>query len=305
MTAAPSGTQYPIAHGDYRATVVEVGGGIRLLDAAGVALVQGYALDRVCDGARGQLLVPWPNRIEDGAYSFGGSRWQLAITEPSSGCAIHGLTRWATWTRVDQRADRVTLAHRLHPQPGWPGLLDLTVTYELSDRGLSVALDAHNVGPTAVPFGAGAHPYLVAADDGPVDEWTLELGASSVLTTDDCGIPSGRSDVSGTVHDFRTPRRIGPTTLDDPFTDLARGDDGTAVATLTGPSGHGVALWADAHHRWFQVFTGDALADPTRRRTAVAIEPMTCPPNAFRTGEDLIELEPDERLTIRWGVGAV
>lgn len=303
MTPASSGEQFSITHGDYRATVVEVGGGIRTLEAAGVPLVQGYTAADTCDGARGQLLLPWPNRIDGGSYDFGDTRWQLPISEPDGDCAIHGLTRWATWRCVDRHADRVTLEHRLHPQPGWPGTLDLEVAYQLTDDGLSVTLSAHNIGATTAPFGVGAHPYLVAGD-APLDDWILELPASTMVATDDRGLPSARVDVTGTYLDFRTPRRIGELRLDNPFTDLDLDAAGLSAVRLTAPSGTGVTLWADHHHRWFQVFTGDALGDPARRRTAVAIEPMTCPPNAFRSGEDLVVLERDDRLTVRWGIRA-
>jgi aldose 1-epimerase len=291
VTASPSGVQYEIAHGDHRATVVSVGGGIRTLEAGGVPLVQGYDRDAVCDGARGQLLLPWPNRIDDAVYDFAGRRWQLAVTEVATGSAIHGLTRWANWRCVAHDDDRVTLAHRLHPQPGWPGVLDLTVDHALDDTGLTVTVTAHNVGAIAVPFGSGAHPYLVAGDGG-VDDWIIEIPAATVAG----------SAVAGTDLDFRVARPIGTVVLDHPFTDLARDDDGVTRVRLRGPAGETVTLWADAGHRWLQVFTGDHLADPARRRSAVAVEPMTCPPNAFRTGEDLIVLEPDERVTLRWGI---
>jgi aldose 1-epimerase len=58
------------------------------------------------------------------------------------------------------------------------------------------------------------------------------------------------------------------------------------VALTSGDTG--VTLWADAAHRWLQVYTGDDL--PARARTAVAVEPMSSPPNAFATGEDVVVL---------------
>lgn len=301
MAPSPSGAQYAIAHGPYRATIVEVGGGLRTLDHNGAPCVQGYDRAAICNGARGQLLLPWPNRIGEANYSFAGKQWQLPINEPARGCAIHGLTRWVNWTCRAHLADRVTLAVRLHPQPGWPGTLDLTVDYRLGGDGLAVTVTAHNTGSVSVPFGAGAHPYLTVGADT-IDDWMLTLPASTMLTIDKRGIPTGRVAVQGTAFDFATPRPIGATAIDHAFTDLARNADGVTTVTVQ-RSGHApVMLWADAHHPWLQIYTGDQLDDPQRRRTAIAIEPMTCPPDAFRSGDDLIILEPDDAVTMQWGI---
>ena len=67
--------------------------------------------------------------------------------------------------------------------------------------------------------------------------------------------------------------------------------------------GRAVSLWWDASYRWVMVFTGDTL-DPARRRRSVAVEPMTCAPNAFVTGDGLRVLDPEERWTTTWGIAA-
>ena len=111
--------------------------------------------------------------------------------------------------------------------------------------------------------------------------------------------------VEDTPYDFRKPRAIGATRLDHALTGLDRAPDGRAWAHLTGDGGSGarVSLWAGEGYRWLKVFTGDPLG-PDRRRKALAVEPMTCPPNAFVTGEDLLVLEPGEDITHSWGIQA-
>ena len=124
---------------------------------------------------------------------------------------------------------------------------------------------------------------------------------------DDRGIPSGPPEpVKGTEYDFRQPRAIGATGLDHALTGLSRGGDGRAWAHLAARrrTGTRVGLWAGEGYRWLQVFTGDPLG-PDRRRKAVAIEPMTCPPNAFVTADDLLVLEPGEKVTHTWGIQAL
>jgi aldose 1-epimerase len=297
---APSGEQVEIAFGDQRAVVVEVGGGLRTYELGGRALLDGYGLDELCRSGRGQVLAPWPNRLQDGRYEFGGRRHQLALTEPEHGNAIHGLVRWAAWTVAERETSRVLMRHVLHPQPGYPFSLALEIEYELTDAGLSVRTTATNAGSDACPYGAGAHPYL-SIGPPPVDGVVLTVPAHRVLQSNERGIPTGSAPVDGTDCDFRRPRPIGTTVIDHAFTELDRDEDGLARVELADPAaGTALTLWLDGAYGYVMVFTGDPLPDVDRR--SLAVEPMTCPPNAFRTGEALITLEPDEAFTSAWGI---
>ncbi len=70
--------------------------------------------------------MPWPNRIRDGVYTFGGVRQQLALSEPDKDNAIHGLVRWSPFVVSERTPSRIEQRLRLHPQTGWSGILDLT-----------------------------------------------------------------------------------------------------------------------------------------------------------------------------------
>lgn len=299
---APSGDQYVIESGGYRAVATQSGGALRALDLDGRPLIEGFAEDAMADGGRGQLLVPWPNRIRDGRYRFDGKDQQLALTEPSRHNASHGLVRWAAWTVLEHGADRVELAYFLPAQTGYPWALDLRVAYAVGPAGLEVTQSATNLAGTAAPYASGAHPYLVAGA-GPCDTWTLTLPAATRLLTDaERLLPSGRDDVSGTDADFRAPRLLGGSVLNHAVTDLDRADDGRATTTLTAGDGRGVALWVDEHHGWLQVYTGEDTKTP---RASIAVEPMTAPPDAFNSGDDLVVLEPGVRFSARWGIRAI
>ena len=65
-----------------------------------------------------------------------------------------------------------------------------------------------------------------------------------------------------------------------------------------------VELWMAEGFRYVMAYTGDTLEPVERRRRGIAIEPMTCPPNALRTGTDLIRLDPGSSWTSRWGIRA-
>ena len=170
----PSGEQVEITLGDQRATIVEVGGALRSYQRGERAILDGYAVDEMCTGARGHTLLPWPNRIRDGAYAFAGRDYQLALTEPAQHNAIHGLVRWSSWTVAERSAEHVRMAHALYPQEGYPFALALTIEYTLSDDGLTVTTTATNVGRVACPYGTGAHPYVTVGTDR-LDTATLEL----------------------------------------------------------------------------------------------------------------------------------
>jgi aldose 1-epimerase len=302
LTMIPiTGVQFRISAGDYTATVTELGAGLREFRHRDRPVIAGYEADEVPPGAAGQLLVPWPNRIDGGRYTMGRASYQLDLSEPANGNAIHGLTRWAGWQEAEHAPDAVRLRHVLHGRPGYPFCLELIAEYRLSAAdGLRVSVTASNAGSRPAPYGTGSHPYLTAGTPL-IDECELQLPAARWLPADDRGIPHGQpEDVAGTPYDFREPRLVADGKIDHAFTALTPGQDGRAWAELSG-SGVRVAFWAGQGYRWLQVFTGDAL-EPARRRRAIAIEPMTCPPNAFATGTDLLILQPGDSITHAWGV---
>jgi aldose 1-epimerase len=295
-----TGTQHEIAAGGYRAVVTELGAGLRELAYHGREVIAGYPPDELPPAAAGQLLVPWPNRVDGGRYTFAGASYQLDLTEPGAGNAIHGLTRWAPWHLAGRDAHRVALRLLLLGQPGYPFCLEIAAEYALGGQGLQVSVTARNVGSRPAPYGTGAHPYLTTGADR-LDDCELTLPASQWLPPGPRGIPAGPPQpVAGTRFDFRAARRLAGAQLDHAFTGLAASPDARTWARLASP-GSEVALWCGPGYRWLQVFTGDTLVKPRRRR-AVAVEPMTCPPNALASGTDLIVLRPGQAVTHSWGI---
>ncbi|MCW2796319.1 aldose 1-epimerase family protein [Nocardioides sp.] len=305
---APSGDQYEISAAGYRAVVTESGAALRELSYAGRSLVDGFAEDEMSPGGRGQLLMPWPNRIRDGQYSFGGRDLQLPLTEPKRHNASHGLARWAAWSPEEHGATSVSLQYRLMAQTGYPWVVDLHVLYDLSANGLTVTQTATNMSDSPAPYASGAHPYL-SVGAGPVDSWELTLPAATrSLSDDERLLPVGREPVEGTEYDFRVARPIGDVVFNHGYTDLVRDDAGIATTTLrASASGPGVSLWVDEHHPWLMVFTADEVPGTARR--SLAVEPMTAQADAFRTGEDLLTLapsgQPGDEVSVSWGIRAL
>ena len=301
---APSGDQFEFAAAGYRAIVTEAGATLRALEHGGRPLVHGFADDEMSSAGRGQLLMPWPNRVRDGVYTFDGHDQRLGLSEPKLGNAIHGLVRWAAWTPAEHGATSVSLSYRLMAQSGYPWTLDLHVLYDLSAEGLTVTQTATNLSDRPAPYASGAHPYL-SAGAGPVDRWELTLPASTRLLADEQQVPVGEEAVEDTAYDFRVTRPLRDLHLDDGFGDLQRDASGVATAQVRDPAtGLGAALWVDRHHPWLMVFSADNGWDPPRQ--ALAVEPMTAPPDAFRSGRDLVTLapagEPGDEVSVSWGI---
>jgi len=298
----PSGTQHEIRHADQVAVVTEVGATLRAYSVGGLDVLDGFSVDEPSSAGRGQVLAPWPNRLEGGRYEFDGRRGAAPIDEPELGNAIHGLVRWLPWLLASKTDEAVALGCVLHPQPAYPWRLELGLEYRLVKDGLEIVARATNASAEAAPFGIGFHPYLTVGI--PVDDVRLTIPASRRLTTDDRALPVGEEDVAGTEFDFTVGRPVGAATrLDTCFTGLARGSDGRSRARLESADGEsGVEVWADDAFGYLQVYTGDTLEPASRRRQAVAIEPMTCPPNAFASGVDVIRLEPGASWSGAWGI---
>lgn len=302
-----SGTQYTLRSGDYSATVAAVGATLRSLTHVERDLIHSFDADSMRPAFRGAVLVPWPNRVVDGQYYFGGQQHALALTEPDRGHALHGLAAWATWDAALVEEDRVVLKHTVTAQPGYPFQLEVTVTYSLTAAGLDWCVHAVNTGSLVAPYGAAPHPYLVAGE-GPIDNWTLTVPASEVLSVSPHRlIPQGLRDVAGFDEgslDFRMARSVGATFIDHAFTAVDWSDDDSACVELRAPSGTGVRMSWDKTSPWVQVHTPQAPG-PDSWRTALAVEPMTCPPDAFNSGTDVVRLRPGDEHTVRWQIAAL
>ncbi len=295
-----SGTQVHLSCGVQRATVATVGAALREFSVGGSDVVVPFGEDEVAPAFHGMVLAPWPNRLTDGRYSFAGRELQLAITEPTRSTALHGLSCWDDWAIADASAEAATLVLDLPASPGYPFSLRVSVTYALGDDGLTITTTALNTGATALPYGVGFHPW-VSPGAGSLDDCTLELGANTLVTVDDRLLPTGTTPVAG-VMDYREARTLADSDLDDAFVDPLRDADGRSWARLARGDGSMVAIWMDGAAKAWQVCTGNHVSPASAQRTGVAIEPMSCIADAFRTGDMLVTLEPGESHTLEWGM---
>jgi aldose 1-epimerase len=241
------------------------------------------------------VLLPWPNRIRDGRWTWQGRELQLDGASAAKPTAIHGLVSWQPWQVLDEAAERVTVGTVVEKHSGYPFRLAVAIDYVLAAERLTSTVRVRNAGDAAAPFGVGLHPYLAvgAVEDGDIDDAELDIPARTLLVVDDTGLPTGeRRPFDGAAG------RIGDRVFDDPLTDLVRDDDGWARVRLRGPAGQ-LELAVDAAWPWLQVYSGDTLPEGQRRRS-LAVEPMSCPPNALADGVDVLVLEPGAEWAGTW-----
>jgi aldose 1-epimerase len=273
---------------------------LRSLRLGGVDLTEPFPETATPPSGCGIVLVPWPNRVKDGAWEHDGTVLQLALTEPARSNAIHGLLRYRPYELVERTSSSVTQSAAIFPELGYPFELDTTVRHELGAEGLTVTHTIANAGDTTAPVAIGAHPYLKIGDL-PTGDLTLTVAAETHLDVDERLNVVGESPVASTPFDLRAGRRVAELKLDDGFADVPL-VSGRAEHVLSAADGRRVVLWGDESFRFVQVYTSRTFATRTASDVALAVEPMTAPANALNTGRGLHWLAPGESWTAVWGI---
>ncbi len=297
----PNGKETGLSFAGQDLVACELGATLRSYRWVSTEVLDGFSSDQVCHDARGQTLIPWPNRIFGGRYFWNSKKYQLDISEPLKGNAIHGLTRWQPWRLASHKEDSLVYSLVLNPCAGWPFTLDASIEYSLSKTGLSVITRVKNIGSDPVPFGTGAHPYFKLGNHR-IDSLLLKIPASTYYPVQEGGIPGPGKACTGSKWDFSSPSPIGSLEFDIAMSGLKRDQDGIAYVSLIDPKGDSITLWMDKKYDFIQIYSADRVLDPNRRRMSIALEPMTCAPDAFNSGIGLITLNPKEEFIGRWGI---
>ncbi|MFC3965510.1 aldose 1-epimerase family protein [Nocardia jiangsuensis] len=294
-----TGRAVTLESGGVRAEIGTVAAVLRSLTVDRVAVTEPVPATAPPPQGCGLVLVPWPNRVRDGRWTLDGAAQQLDLTEPARGNAIHGLLRNTEYAVLEQSADAVTLGALIPPQHGWPFPLDTAVRYALRPDGLAVTHSVRNHSGRAAPWAVGAHPYLRVGAH-PIEELVLTLHAGTRFEADERMNPVAEHPVAGTAFDLRGGVRVGELDLDTAFGDVVPVDG--VAARLTAPDGAAVELLQGAGWGYAQVFTPRIFPRDGVRGLAVAVEPMTAPPDALNSGRGLVRLAPGARAERSWGL---
>lgn len=279
-----SGQTVSLTAGDYHATIVTVGAGLAELTFQGCHLVIPHKPEEMPLAHLGKVLIPWPNRIANGCYRYQGQEYPLPINEHGSHAAIHGLLAWRDWQIKELTPTRVTLTAFLPPSYGYPFTLISQVVYSLdAQNGLSVEITSQNIGNQTAPYGVGIHPYLTC-NLAPVDEYLLQLPATQVYAVDEQANPTTLHPVDKLDLDFSQQKKIGAKKIDHTF----QASSAHWEMKITHPQ-QALTVSLSSNQPWLQVYSGEKL-----HRQGLAVEPMSCPPNAFNSTTDLILMQPGE-----------
>lgn len=277
---------------DAFAVVSDRAAALRALRIGGIDLVEPTLGSLEPPAMSGAILAPWPNRVEGATWTYRGRQLRLAVTEPESGHAIHGLLAGTDFEAVaPDAADVLRMRSRIAGAVGYPFTVEIEVEYRLLSDGLAVGLSTRNRGDDPAPLALGAHPYL-RIGHAPAESLTVQIDADAAYTLDATHIPRARFDVTGTRFDLRHGKPVAESPAHATFERTApRGD---LVHSLTAPDGHAVELRAAPDFRWTQLYVARDFPADDGPRPAVAIEPMTAPPNGLRTGAGIRTLQPGE-----------
>ncbi len=292
-----------LKYGLYEARVNVQGARLESLTFDGREIIESAVIDGPFDAYWGDLLAPWPNRIADGSYAFGGKTYQLELNELSRGNSLHGLVKRLEWSVESKNESSMTLTVSDPGVDGYPFALDYRISYSLAADGMSILLETKNISGKTAPFGASIHPYLIADPRSTVNEWQLELPAEQYMNVDPKRLlPIGMDSVRTSAFDFRRIRTISDLFIDHAF--RVKEDLDERVVRVVAPSGVGVAMHFDEESKWVQIHTADRDGDPSGRKS-LAVEPMSCPPDAFNNGMDLVLIKPGEKYSIGWRIEAL
>ena len=291
--------------GDLLAVIPEIGANVQ-----GLALRKGDGLHSILNGyktfedakagvdSRGAHLIPFPNRLKGGAYSFGGRRYELPINFPKHQSAIHGFIEHRPFevasVELGKAAATVKLLYRYNGElVGYPFPFLAEPTYRLCDEEFLCRVKITNTGQTKMPLGHGWHPYFQTGSR--VDDFELKLPVVSKIQTDENLIPTGtEKKFSG----FREFQKIGGANFDTGFklTNPAAGRVEVLLRDAT--QNVTIHLWQEAgpgKYNFVQIYIPPD-------RNSIALEPMTCKADAFNNGDGLIVLEPGESFEGSFGV---
>ncbi|MEO1434399.1 MAG: aldose 1-epimerase [Bacteroidota bacterium] len=267
------------------------------LDNQFVQLIDGYQSPtefKANEGFKSGKLIPFPNRIKHGKYTFNDQAYQLGINFPGQGHAIHGLIYDSVYQAVHQQngADRAILELTTHFDgvAAYPFTFSCSQRFELTKKGLSIQTTVENNGSSALPFGDGWHPYFCFGSTS-VNELELKIPKCQQIEVDATMIPTGKLLE---FNDFQALQALNAQEFDTGFV-VDVSEDQVATDLHHPLTGLQLSVWQDANYPYLQIYT------PPHRQS-IAIEPMSCATDAFNNGQGLIVLEPGAQFTGQYGI---
>jgi aldose 1-epimerase len=243
------------------------------------------------------FLFPFPNRTQDGKYSFEAKDYQFPINETARNNALHGMLHnkpfIVSGIFTDGEVGKIEMVyHEENPPHYYPFPFEVRIRWEFSVEGLSCHTSIENIGESKMPVGFGWHPYFKTGSR--VNDWKVGLPNGKEFLVDERMIPTGEKVA---FDKFSKPALFGETHFDTGFELPANSE--TVESSFEDPAlGLKVNVWQETgpgKYNYLQVYSPPD-------RNMLAIEPMTCPANALQTGESLNLLPPGQIQQASFGI---
>lgn len=241
--------------------------------------------------SRSAKLFPFPNRLEHGRFRYDQKSYTLPANFPWTDDAVHGLLYNQAFSVVHSHCetDFAELTLRFETSSlakGFPFSFTLDVSYRVDTEGVLVcSTKVTNTGNQAFPFGDAWHPYFSL--DCTLNQVQMTMPVCKELQVES-GLPTGER------REFKQFRH-GASLTDVSFNHCFE-FDGHATANLCLQRLDQTAtlhFQQDSSYPFVQLYTPPSEA-------TLAIEPMTCPANAFNNQIGLIDLLPGQTRLFRW-----
>lgn len=286
---------------EYVEILADFGAGINDLvvknsDGALVSIIDGYRSEAqvIYDhhtAFKGSKLSPFPNRIPDGKFEFKGKSYQLILNDLPANNNLHALLHNRPFEVVEQSADEAGATVKLRyvykgTDLGYPFPYELLVTYTMDVSGVKFHTQIQNTGTETLPLGDGWHPYFQFDN---LDQINMQMGPAKRLSSN---VGNALSD----EHGFEVEASLAGNALDDCFEAKENGE--YQIFLRDQKQGIEIEICQESEigkYKYFQIYT-----PPSRR--SIAVEPVTCPPDAFNSGIGLIKLEPKQEVSMTFGI---
>ncbi|MDR2748921.1 MAG: hypothetical protein LBB10_03420 [Bifidobacteriaceae bacterium] len=293
-----NGNNYEIGFTDsknrkHKLTLASIGSSIRKYTIDNLDIVVPYNADEMPNYFQGQVLFPWPNRLEDGKYEFEGTSVNADINERDKNNQLHGLSPLYSFDLIDKDENWIKMGLQLPPSRNYPFMIRVEILYTLTDKGLEIKTFAKNEGEKNAPFALGWHPWF--SPRGSLDSCSLHFKAESYIYSDSRLLPAKEGEVP-TTFDFSTEKSLQDISLDDAFANVAENK-----VSFKAADGHITTIQADENYKAFQICSAD-FAEGADHRFGLAIEPMTAWANAFQTHKNLIIIKPGQTINNSWRI---
>lgn len=246
----------------------------------------------------GVTLAPWPNRLADANWEFDGEKFHGEINETRTNNRNHGLVFDREFDVVFQSQNQIVFQTEFGDDEVYPFKALFQVAYVLEPFGLHVEYSIQNFTDRKIPFAVGGHPYFLVSPES-----LIQLKARAQLGFNSRQLPTGEIlEATQSIADLSVGKSFRYLKLDDCFTGLDFDAEGFATTRITHETNQIIEIKQRRNMPYLMVYTVADFGYQEKSGGAIAVEPLSAPPNALRTGTGLTWLEPHQVEKFEWSI---